>query len=64
MNCVSDTKQWTIYDAKIKQFYYLTHEEFKNILLDKPVKLVGRFINVNSKEKVWIDGLLNSECFK
>jgi hypothetical protein len=65
MTCIkNNTKEWTIYDAKMRQFIYLTHEEFKQFLLDRPVKLVGRFIKVNSRERIWVDGLLNSEWFK
>ena len=64
MNCTNKTKCWTVYDAKLKTFHTLTHEEFKNLLMDRPVKLVGRFISVNNREKIWIDGILNSEWFK
>jgi hypothetical protein len=61
MTCTKlDTKNWTIYDARHKQFYYLTNEEFKNFLLDKPVKLVGRFMLIN-KENIWIDAMLNTD---
>ena len=60
MNCVNKVTCWTIYDAKEKRLYSLDHNEFKQVLLDRPVKLVGRFIYIN-KEKIWIDGILNSE---
>jgi hypothetical protein len=61
MTCTKlDTKNWTIYDARHKQFYYLTNEEFKNFLLDKPVKLVGKFMLIN-KENIWIDAMLNTD---
>ena len=63
MNCTNDIKHWTIYDAKIKQFHHLTHEEFKSFLLDYSVTLEGKFISVNSMEKVWIDGMINTEWF-
>lgn len=65
ITCVNNaTKEWTIYDARYKTFYYLTHAEFKDLLENKPVKLKGCFINANSREKIWIDGLVNSEWFK
>jgi hypothetical protein len=60
MNCVNKLTCWTIYDAREKRLYSLDHNEFKQILLDRPVKLVGRFIYIK-KEKIWIDGLLNSD---
>jgi hypothetical protein len=61
MTCTKlDTKNWTIYDARHKQFYYLTNEEFKNFLLDKPVKLVGKFMLIN-KENIWVDAMLNTD---
>jgi hypothetical protein len=60
MTCLNETKYWTVYDAKEKKVYSLTHQEFKNILLDRPVKLTGRFVYINN-DKVWIDGLLNSD---
>lgn len=63
MTCTKlNVKNWTIYDARNKQFYQLTNEEFKNFLLDKPVKLIGKYI-LNSGEKIWIDGVLNSDWF-
>jgi len=62
MTCTKiDTKNWTVYDAKHKQFYYLTNEEFKNFLLDRPVKLIGKYILINGKEGTWVDGILNSD---
>ena len=64
MTCASKQKVWTVFDARFKKFMSLDHEEFKNLLLDRPVKIVGRFIKVNPKETVWIDGILNSEWFK
>jgi len=64
MNCTNDTKHWTIYDARYKQFHYLSHEEFKDFLINNPVKLVGRYIKVNNMEKIWIDGLLNTDWLK
>jgi hypothetical protein len=57
----TDIKNWTVYDAKYKQFYYLTNAEFKNFLLDKPVKLVGKFVQIDYKGKTWIDAVLNSD---
>ena len=60
MNCINKIKEWTIYDAKGGEVYQLSHEEFRNFLLDRPVKLVGRFIYINGI-KIWIDGLLNSD---
>ena len=56
-------KPWTIYDAKEKKIYNLDHDQFKNILLDVPHKLVSREIYVRGK-KTWIDCVLNSEFFK
>ena len=62
MTCINkDIAHWTIYDARNKQFTYLTNKEFKNFLLSKPVKLMGSFIKVNSMEKVWIDAMINTE---
>lgn len=55
-----DIKNWTVYDARHRQFYYLTNEEFKNFLLDKPVKLLGKFMFIN-KENIWIDAMLNTD---
>jgi hypothetical protein len=61
MTCIKlNTKNWTIYDAKHKQFYYLTNDDFKNFLLDKPVKLVGKFMLINNKN-TWIDAMLNTD---
>lgn len=65
MTCASSTvKHWTIYDAKTKQFISLSHKEFKDLILNKPVKLTGRFISVSKNDKMWIDGILNSTWFK
>jgi hypothetical protein len=62
MTCTKiDTKNWTVYDARHKQLYYLTNEEFKNFLLDKPVKLVGKFVQIDCKGKIWIDAMLNTD---
>ena len=64
MNCINDTKHWTVYDAKSKQFIYLTHEEFKNFLLDRPVKLMGRLIKIDNGDRKWIDGMINTDWWK
>jgi hypothetical protein len=60
MNCVNKLTCWIIYDAKEKRIYYLDNDEFKQALLDKPIKLMGKYILLN-REKVWIDGILNSD---
>jgi len=60
MNCTNKLTCWAIYDAKDRRIYSLDHREFKQILLDRPVKLIGRFLYINGS-KIWIDGLLNSE---
>jgi len=62
-NCQCDIKEWAIYDAKGKQLYNLTNDEFKNFLLDRPVNLLGRFIYIRG-EKTWIDGMLNTDWWK
>ena len=54
---------WTVYDAKQKKIYNMTHEQFKNILLDNPHKLVSRTIHVRDEE-IWVDCILNSGDFK
>ena len=64
MTCASATKHWTVYNAKTRQFLNLSHEEFKVMILDRPLKLVGRFIQVNIRERIWCDGILNSDYFK
>jgi hypothetical protein len=62
MTCTkTEIKNWTVYDARYKQFYYLTNEEFKNFLLDKPVKLIGKYIFMDGKEGIWVDAVLNSD---
>ena len=64
MTCASATKHWTIYNAKTRQFISLSHGEFKDLIVNEPVKLTGRFIDVGKNDKMWIDGLLNSTWFK
>ena len=64
MTCANAQKCWTVYDAETKQFHSLSHAEFKNLILKSPVKITGRFLQMNSLEKIWIDAILNSEYFK
>lgn len=65
MNCANANKQWIVYDAKNQVFIELSHEEFKNFLLDRPVKLKDiKIWNREKGKKVWIDGIVNSEYFK
>lgn len=64
MTCAIKTKQWTIYNALSKQFTELSHEEFKDLIKNSAVKIVGRYIKVNALENIWVDGILNSKYFK
>jgi len=59
----SEVKMWTVFDAKIEQLHYLTHEEFKDFILNRPIKLTGKFIRVNGR-KTWIDGMINTDWLK
>ena len=60
MNCASEVKQWIIYDEKNNQFLELTHEEFKNVLLDRPIKLIDKKIkDTKTGKDIWIDGIIN-----
>lgn len=66
MTCMATgaLKYWTVYNALSKQFIHLSHEEFKDYIQNKPIKLMGRYLKVNNLEKIWIDGILNSAYFK
>ena len=55
--------QWTVYDAKVRTIHQLTNEEFKNLLLDRPHKIVGKIIPYRGHQ-IWIDCILNSSYFK
>lgn len=67
-------KRWTLYNAQTGMIVNLTNEEFGKVLELEPVKLDGRYIQVNINhpevsriqhtQKVWIDGILKSEYFK
>ena len=69
MNCVNDTKEWVIYDAKLRVFTEYSHEEFKDFINNRPEFSPIKFKDVeiwdkDKGKKVWIDGLINSEDFK
>jgi len=69
MECVNDTKQWVVFDARAKQFIELSHEEFKRFINDRPPYSPIKFKDVRIWDKgkgkrVWIDAITNSECFK
>lgn len=43
MNCATNKlKQWIVYDEKSEEFLEFTNEEFKNILLDRPIQLIDK----------------------
>lgn len=69
MNCVNATKEWVIYDAKIKVFTEYSNEEFKDFVNNRPefspIKWKDAEIwDKNKGKRVWIDGLINADDFK
>jgi len=62
-SCAKNLTSWTVYDAKEKKIYKMTNEKFKNLLLDRPHKLVSREIAYEGK-LTWVDCILNSGDFK
>lgn len=55
---VVEVKPWTVYDMKEAKLLELTHEEFKQLLLDRPAKLTGNFMTIDS-DRIWVDAILN-----
>jgi len=62
-SCAKKVTRWTVYDAKEDTICKLTNTEFKNLLLDRPHKLVGKEI-VYKDDTIWVDCILNSGDFK
>lgn len=69
MTCINASKQWIIYDAKNQIFQEFTHVEFKDFINNRPEFSPIKFKDIKiwdrgKQQKVWIDGIINSEYFK
>lgn len=51
-------KRWTIYDRITGQISDITDESFAQGLKIRIIELRGRFIEVENKHKIWIDGIV------
>jgi len=61
LNCSTNKlKQWIVYDEKSEEFLEFTNEEFKNLLLDRPIQLIDKKLyDKKTGNMIYIDGILN-----
>ena len=60
LNTSTIKKDWAIWASQTQRLVELSHSEFAEGINNNCIKLRGEFLEVNKKEKVWIDGVFNN----
>jgi len=54
----TELKRWTIYDCITEKFYDVSDYAFNEGIQNKAIKLTGKFMKVENKHNIWVDGIV------